>query len=140
MEMRNCPQCGRVFAYLRTNLCPACVQKDEDEFRKVRNYIAKNPGADIITVSKETGVSEERIIRYLKEGRIYNTNPNTRIKIECELCGALITQGRYCKACTDKLTAGLKKNIETENRKAVEEQQRKSGLRMYTRDIRKEDR
>ena len=115
MEMRNCPQCGRVFAYLRTNLCPACVQKDEDEFRKVRNYIAKNPGADIITVSKETGVSEERIIRYLKEGRIYNTNPLSKLRLSVN-CAARDNTGPLLQGLYRQATAGLKKNIETENR------------------------
>lgn len=136
MEMRNCPQCGKIFAYVRTNLCPACVQKDEDEFRKVRTFIAKNPGVDIVTVSEETGVDEEKIVRYLKEGRILNSSPNTKINIECELCGVLIPQGRYCKACTEKLTSGLKKTIETENRKVKEEEAlKRSGPRMYTRDM-----
>lgn len=136
MEMRNCPQCGKIFAYVRTNLCPACVQKDEEEFRTVRTFIAKNPGINLVTVSEETGISEEKIIRYLKEGRILNANANTKIMIECEVCGTLITQGRYCKSCSDKLTAGLKKSIETENKKVqAEEEQKKSGPRMYTRDI-----
>jgi len=137
VEMRNCPQCGKIFAYVRTNLCPACVQKDEEEFRKVRTYIAKNPGVDLVTVSEETGVDEDKIVRYLKEGRILNASQNTKIKIECELCGTLIPQGRYCKPCSDKLTAGLKKTIESENRKAKEEEQlKRSGPRMYTRDLR----
>ncbi len=134
MEMRNCPECGRIFAYIRTNLCPACIRKDEEDYRKVRNFIARNPGVDIITVSEETGVDEEKIVRYLKEGRIINAHPNTKISIECELCGALIPNGRYCKACTEKLTAGLRKTIEAENQKAKEEEERRRGLRMYTRD------
>jgi len=139
MEMRNCPRCGKIFAYVRTNLCPACAQKDEEEFKIVRNFIAKNPGVDIITVSQETGVEEEKIIRYLKEGRIYNASPNTKIKIECELCGALIPHGRYCNACIEKLTKGLRKTIEIENRKAMEEEElNKNRPRMYTRDLYKD--
>ncbi|MFY9174106.1 MAG: MerR family transcriptional regulator [Peptococcia bacterium] len=134
MEMRNCPECGKIFTYIRTNLCPACVRKDEEQFRIVRNFIARNPGVDIVTVSEETGVSEDKIIKYIKDGRIINNSPNTKISVECEVCGTLIPQGRYCKPCQERLTSGLKRTIERENLKLKEEEERKRGLRMYTRD------
>lgn len=134
MEMRNCPECGKIFAYIRTNLCPACQKKDEEQFRLVRNFIARNPGVDIITVSEETGVDEDKIIRYIKDGRIINASHNAKITVECEVCGALIPQGRYCQPCKDRLTSGLKRTIERENKKVLEEEERRRGLRMYTRD------
>jgi len=130
MELRNCPECGKVFTYIRTNLCPACQKKDEDTFRIVRNFISRNPSADIVTVCEETGVSEEKIMRYIREGRI-NRGFNSEIKFECEVCGVLIASGRLCPACSDKLTAGLKRSILEENKK-VEEEVEKKGPRMYT--------
>lgn len=133
MEIRNCPECGKIFTYLRTNLCPACQQKDEDTFKTVRAFISRNPGVDIITVSQETGVSEEKIVRYLKEGRI-NRGVTTGTKLECEVCGVLIPDGRLCQACSDKLSSGLKRSIMEENKKVDEKQQDKKGPRMYTAD------
>lgn len=133
MNLRNCPECGKVFTYIRTNLCPACQAKDEEDFRAVRKFIAENPGADILSVSESTGISETRIFRYLREGRIHTAGRQGGIKLECEVCGELISSGRYCKNCADKLSAGLKKSIMEENQKALEEMKQK-GPRMYTAD------
>lgn len=132
MELRNCPECGKVFTYIRTNLCSVCQKKDEDTFRIVRTFIARNPGADIITVCTETGVSEDKVMRYIREGRI-NRGVNAEVKNECEVCGVLIPSGRLCKACNEKLTAGLKRSILKENKKAELEKEKK-GPRMYTAD------
>ena len=68
MKLRNCPQCGQVFTYIRTNLCPACQKLDEENYKVVRKYIAENPGVGIAEVSEKTGIAEEKILRYLKEG------------------------------------------------------------------------
>lgn len=132
MEMRNCPECGKVFSYLRTNLCPACQEKDEENFKIVRAYIIKNPSADLLSVSENTGISEAKIIRYLREGRITAGIPTAdSSKLVCEVCGVPVANGRLCKACTEKLSSGLKKSIEEENKKAMEEMQKK-GPRMHT--------
>jgi flagellar operon protein (TIGR03826 family) len=134
MSLRNCPECGRVFTFVRTNLCPACQDKDEEQYKIVRNYITRNRGSDIRTVSEATGVSEEKIIRYVREGRIVNADAAVKIKLQCELCGKLIPRGRYCEGCADKLTSGLKRAISEENRKAREEERQKNASRMHTAD------
>lgn len=135
MSLRNCPECGKVFTYLRTNLCPACQQKDEEQFKKIRVFIARNPGTDIRTVSEETGIDEEKIIRYLREGRIVNASISGTTKIECEVCGKLISRGRYCDECAERLTSGLKRSIHEENKKVQEEEQKKNVPKMHTADL-----
>lgn len=121
MELRNCPECGRVFTYIRTNLCPACQKKDEEEFKGVRKYLQKNPGAHIVEISEGTGVSEKKIVQYIKEERISINNQECEIQITCDLCGALISSGRYCKACMEKLSSGLKKSITEENVRNIQD-------------------
>lgn len=143
MQMKNCPECGKVFTFIRTNMCPACQQKDEEEFRKVRAFLAKNPGANIISICEGTEVEEEKIIRYIREGRIYNASALSqgKINVECELCGKLITTGRYCTPCIEKLSTGLKRSINEENQKAKQEEAAaKSGPRMHTADFWKDRR
>lgn len=135
MDLRNCPECGKVFAFIRTNLCSSCQQIDEENFKKVRMFIAKNPGEDIVTVSKETEVSENKIIRYLRDGKIAVATQDSNIRLECEVCGKLISTGRFCKDCSGRLSAGLKKSIENENRKTIGETLKPTGLRMHTSDI-----
>lgn len=124
MKLRNCPECGQVFTYLRTNLCPACQKIDEENYKVVRKYIAENPGVGIAEVSEKTGIAEEKILRYLKEGR-FSTEGMLQAKLQCELCGTAIKSGRYCAACQEKLTSGIKKVIREENDKAISELQKK---------------
>jgi len=133
MEVRNCPECGKVFTYIRTNLCPECQKKDDEDFRVVRAFIARNPGANVATVSEQTGISEKKIFRYIKEGRLEFGIGKASGPMACEVCGAPIPSGRLCKACSDKLASGLKKSIMEENKRAREEM--KKGPRMHTADL-----
>lgn len=130
MDLRNCPECGRVFTYIRTNMCPSCQQKEEEEFKTVRSYLSKHPGVDVLTVSEETGIDENKIIKFIRNGRLSSGLNTERLKIECEVCGALISSGRYCQKCIEKLTSGLKKTIQEENKKIADDYRQKG--RMYT--------
>lgn len=143
MELRNCPECGSVFTFIRTNLCPACQKKDEEDFRKVRSFIMRNANASILKISEGTEVSEKKIMRYIREGRIRIAQNNERIIIQCEVCGKRIPSGQLCEACSEKLSSGLRRSIMEENIKQCEEEKRSKdqdsnkenkGHRMYTMD------
>jgi flagellar operon protein (TIGR03826 family) len=134
MALRNCPECGKIFTFIRTNLCPECQQKDEDSFNVVRKFIAQNPGVNIAIVSEQTGISEDNILRYLKDGRLTSKHI-TQTMLKCELCGCAISSGRHCQACQDRITAGLKKVINEENARQIAEMNSKNssqGPRMHT--------
>ena len=48
MDVRNCRGCGRLFNYLQgPHLCPACMQKLEEKFSQVKDYLEDNPHATI---------------------------------------------------------------------------------------------
>lgn len=142
MELRNCPECGKVFSFVRTNLCPECQKKDEECFRVIRKYIARHPGVSAIDVSKDTGISEEKVLRFLRQGRL-SIGMEKQAKMACELCGGFISGGRYCPSCQEKLTSGLKKIVQEENRKVLEEMRKedgnigveRKGVRMHTADL-----
>lgn len=143
MELRNCPECGSVFTFVRTNLCPACQKKDEEDFRKVRSFIMRNANASILKISEETEVSEKKIMRYIREGRIRIAPDNEGIVVQCEVCGKRIPSGRLCEACSEKLSSGLKRSIMEENIRQEEDDKKnknqyddkiKRGHRMYTMD------
>ncbi|HHY06007.1 MAG TPA: MerR family transcriptional regulator [Clostridia bacterium] len=137
MDLRNCPECGKIFNFLRTNLCPECQKKDEQCFRTVRRYIAQHPGVSAIEVSKNTGVSEEKVLHFLRQGRL-SIGTEKQARLGCELCGKPALGERYCVSCKDKLTSGLKKAVDKENEKVLENMnKRKQTARMYTADLRK---
>jgi hypothetical protein len=80
----------------------------EDQFETVKQYLQRNPHMNIQQISEGTGVPEKTIANYLKEGRIVAGNVSKGVGLKCELCGAAISVGRFCEACSRKLTEGLK--------------------------------
>lgn len=99
-DARNCRKCGRLFNYLGgPPVCTACKEQDEDDFKRVREYLYQNPGATMSEVSSVLDVSTEKIRRYLKEGRLEITNEDGNFILECEKCGKSIRTGRLCEVC-----------------------------------------
>jgi phage FluMu protein Com len=51
-DVRNCRRCGKIFNYIGGQpLCPACRQLDEEDFKRVKEYLYHNPGAVLSEVS-----------------------------------------------------------------------------------------
>ncbi|KXZ39056.1 flagellar operon protein TIGR03826 [Alkalithermobacter thermoalcaliphilus JW-YL-7 = DSM 7308] len=109
MELINCSKCGRTFGSVNgEKYCSKCRDDDYDDFVKVRDYLYDNPKSTIKEVSEETGVSEKKILKFLKEERIEIAEEANAI-LSCERCGKSIKSGRYCETC--KLA--LQKELET---------------------------
>lgn len=104
-DLKNCPQCGRVFASQGSRLCRKCMDQLDEEFVIVRQYVRKHPGADIMEVSQATGVKEELILQFLREGRLISRGFVS--SLQCERCSAKITSGRFCFACLKDLDQQL---------------------------------
>lgn len=107
MELRNCPECGKLFVYVRRNLCPDCLKKDEENYEKVKTYLSKNPKATIDEISDATQVPAKNVLEYLKEGRLMLSPGNVNIILNCEICGTPILYGRVCEECSKKLKSGF---------------------------------
>lgn len=107
MEVRNCRSCGRLYNHLSgPSLCPECVRKLEDKYAEVRDYIRENPRSTINDVSEANDVSIQQIKQWIKEERL-EFSKDSPVGIECELCGANISTGRYCKNCKEKIASGF---------------------------------
>ncbi|MCT4619797.1 MAG: MerR family transcriptional regulator [Marinisporobacter sp.] len=130
-ELRNCKECGRVFQYTGiSKICARCQKKGENDFNIVREYIYENPGATITEVAEETGVDEDKILRFLREGRLEIVGENSALILECERCGKGIRTGRFCDECAQELQKGLKDGFEkTMKKKERPEKQRE---KMFT--------
>ncbi|MDD3840300.1 MAG: MerR family transcriptional regulator [Clostridia bacterium] len=105
MNIRNCKQCGKIYAYTGSDLCPVCRKEEDDMFDKVREYIYSHPGANTLEVSEETGVEEKIILKFLREGRLELKTAG--LGLDCERCGVSITTGRYCSKCAKDLKEGF---------------------------------
>lgn len=99
MNVINCSECGRVFQPLvKTKVCPICKKYDEEKFMSVKDYIYDNPSATIEEVVEFVGITREKVIKFIKQGRLETIG--SHMVIECETCGKMITSGKYCAACS----------------------------------------
>ena len=106
MELKKCPRCGNLFAYSALPICDACLQKEEAEFIKVRDYLRENPNSGMAQTCEDTEVAENLILKFLKEGRLIATNAFDGV-LECERCGKHINSGRFCDKCIVELKSGF---------------------------------
>lgn len=106
-ELRNCRKCGKMFTYTGGSVfCTLCIRREEEAYQKVKEYLYDNPGASMNEVSEATGVSVEKILRFLREGRLEIVE-GSAIILECERCRRPIRTGRFCNDCMKGLEGEL---------------------------------
>ena len=132
METINCKNCGRLFAYqCGPHFCPKCTSILEEKFEKVKDYLYDNPGASIQTISEVNDVSVQQIRKWVREERLEFT-ADSLVGVDCEICGATIKTGRFCKSCKDdiaiKLGKAYDKPIPEELKKELKEKKIKKFL------------
>ena len=106
MDFRNCPVCGGLFLFRGKNLCPACIEKEENDFQVLRKFLEENPSATVEEITQETGIEVKKILQFLKEGRLVYRAPGPPV-IACESCGAPISTGRLCDRCANEITEAV---------------------------------
>lgn len=126
MSVEICERCHRLFTKTSKNICHNCLKEEEEAYKKVRMYIKRNKHLDMITVSKETGVSLDLIILFLQDGRI--DMGGNEVTYPCKDCGAPIQSGAYCMDCQSEyskreesirqLADHTKQHIEITNKKS----------------------
>ncbi|MFZ5351195.1 MAG: MerR family transcriptional regulator [Bacillota bacterium] len=127
MTVRNCPLCGRVFEYSEVHtVCTSCWQKNENDFRIIKEYLYENPNKNIVEVAEATGFSIEKIRAYLREGRLIAVDNHSASVLSCQKCGAAIQTGNYCDSCKRQVEAELAKA-------AVSNSGRYRDVKMHTR-------
>jgi len=128
LSLRNCARCGKVFASTGGGLCPDCSAEEEKDFVEVRDYLRGNPRATVAEIHEETGVREELILKFIREGRLVSLRAEN-LEIPCVVCGALITKGRVCAQCSESIS-GTVQQLRDEGTGSGT----RRGPRMYTED------
>ncbi len=104
MRVSNCVRCKKAFAVVSGPVCPACLQKEEEQFESVKEFLEDNPGATMEEISDGTEVPVKRISKFIKDGRLEGVSGTS---FNCSKCGAKITKGNYCADCAKKLQQNL---------------------------------
>ena len=119
MDLSNCPDCGELFIKNKfRNVCEKCWKEEEAAFDVVYKYMRKreNRAATLIQVVEATGVAEELILKFVKNGKLQIAQfPN--LGYPCDKCGKVIRQGRLCEWCAGEIKADLKVVEHEEQRK-----------------------
>jgi len=138
-ETRNCRRCGKLFSYLGgPPICAACREKDEEDFKRVKEYLYQNPGATMSDVSLALDISVERIKTYLKQGRLEIVGDEANIVLECENCGKSIKTGRFCDECQRAMSKQFGSAADLMSKSYEESAANKAvGLRYLNKDIKK---
>lgn len=110
MDVRNCKQCGRMFNYMGSPLCPNCAASLEEKFQEVKKYIYDNPSANISQVAEEMDVTTQQLKKWVREERLAFSD-SSLVGLNCESCGALIKTGRFCEKCKKDLGNALSDTI-----------------------------
>ena len=110
-DLRNCSKCGRLFGYMGKSICSFCGEAEEDEFRKVKDYLYDFPGSTVFDVSTATGVGVDKIMRFLKEERLQVSSDNPNMLLECEKCHRPVNTGRFCQTCKNDLHTSMRKEF-----------------------------
>lgn len=129
-ELQNCPRCGKIFVKNLRDVCTECHKKEEENFQAVYQYVRKkeNRMASIVEVEEGTGVKEELIVKFIKQGRLQiHMFPN--LSYPCESCGKQIREGRICSACKGNITGGLERE---QREKSFEAKKKQEENRKYT--------
>lgn len=123
-DVIQCKQCKHLFQSFGSNICPSCNEELEKDFEIVKEYIYNSPRANVVEITKNTGVPEKTVLYFLKDGRlsIEGTDP----VLVCEKCKKPISSGRFCKECQSTLEntfiksyAQSKQNLAEEARKTL---------------------
>jgi len=108
MNIRNCPECGHIFEFVFKNLCPECIQKEDNESEAIVVYLKGNPGVGISEISEATSISADKITKLLKSGRLLIVCEKNGINLlTCEHCGKPIANGSFCQQCRDSMARVL---------------------------------
>jgi hypothetical protein len=106
-SIRNCKRCGKLYVYVGGAICPYCLAKEEEQYRKVKHYIDNHPGCGIQETSDETGVPVDLVVEFVRQGLLVAEN-GPESQLVCVICKKPIVKGRICPKCEAALGMGIK--------------------------------
>ncbi|HVZ81935.1 MAG TPA: MerR family transcriptional regulator [bacterium] len=111
MKLANCSRCGLVFAFVpgTRDICPTCIRREDEDYLKIFHYLTERPSASAPEIADATGVDIKEILRFVRENRLRLVK--TGVDLQCESCGASVTQGKLCDSCVRKLTTEMKDEV-----------------------------
>jgi len=105
MALANCTKCGKLFNKVFHDICPACHEQVERDYKKVYAFLKEHGPTHIDVIHEETGVEKKLIMKFLAEGRFEGVT----VTYKCESCGVSINSGKLCAKCAQELNDQIQK-------------------------------
>lgn len=106
LNVKSCSMCGKIFKPRGYPFCPDCMEKIDDDYIAVRDYLYKEPRAGIQEILENTDVQEKRLLYLVRSGRV-SFAEGVDSGVKCESCGKPIPGGTICKSCQSKISGTL---------------------------------
>lgn len=100
----NCPLCGRLATVLVRGQCAQCLREEHAQLRRVQEFIREHGSANAEEIASQTGVPVERVLRWLREGRLVVAGEAVR----CRRCGRPVRLGVLCAVCRVELAVAIR--------------------------------
>ena len=73
MNFNRCSRCG-CFFMSQSSVCPNCIQKDELEINRLKNFMVENPleNCNMDNIISSTGISAKNLNRFLEQKEFSN--------------------------------------------------------------------
>ena len=111
----NCAVCGHFFeVFGLETVCRGCIEKDMNDFDRIRDYLYSHPMAKVFEVSNNLDITVPKIKRYLKEGRLEIVEKDN-VFLKCEQCGKPVCSGTKCDDCLSQSTHDYKSTFTSSN-------------------------
>jgi uncharacterized protein len=109
--LKNCERCGKVFnAEGIDSFCHECSIAEARDLKKVTDFLRINPMASVMDVNKKTGVTQQQLSRFIKNGSLKMRQAGSN---KCRVCGDEIKGGALCQGCRAKVEGMQKKGRNT---------------------------
>ena len=110
MALVKCARCQSVFNKIRSPVCVACQEAEEQDFNRVREAVSARPVDTMEQIMESTGVSRACIQRMLDAGIVADVSLSGSFK--CGRCGApaISAAKKLCQTCLGKLDKELAKS------------------------------
>jgi Zn finger protein HypA/HybF involved in hydrogenase expression len=100
-----CRRCNKIFTLVSgLPVCPECTKEDERIFNDVSKFIRENADMSLQDVSDALDISYDKLLKYVKEGRLQIRAADGGFVMFCEKCGGMISKGRFCSKCENHIT------------------------------------
>lgn len=127
MEYKYCKRCKKLFTSNGNKLCTECIRELDDIVVEIKEYIADNPRANVMSICRELDIEEKDILYLMREQRIELTQVNPdKLGFVCATCGEPTLGEKYCKQCKEKMSAemlgateAIKGNIANQNKRVA---------------------